>query len=82
MKKSLANKDKAKYRYLIFDFENNYEQVVVLKTGEEAHGKTPKEEYEEFLSVWTGPNLSSLAVYDMPYTTKSGVLHSSPILLH
>ncbi|KIM89498.1 hypothetical protein PILCRDRAFT_813430 [Piloderma croceum F 1598] len=82
MKKSLANKDKAQYRYIIFDFENNYEQVVVLKTGEEAHGKTPKEEYEDFLGAWTAPNLSSLAVYDMPYTTKAGALHSTPILLH
>jgi len=54
----LANKGKAQYRYIIFDFENNYEQVVVSKTGEEAQGKTPKEEYEDFLSVWTTPNLS------------------------
>jgi hypothetical protein len=82
MKKALANKDKAKLRYIIFDFDNNYEQIVVSKTGEEAQGKTAKEEYDEFLQVFTSPNLSSLAVYDMPYTTKAGASHSTPILLH
>jgi len=82
MKRALANKDKAKLRYIIFDFDNNYEQIVVSKTGEEAHGKTAKEEYDDFLGVFTSPNLSSLAVYDMPYTTKAGASHSTPILLH
>jgi len=82
MKKALANKDKAKLRYIIFEFDNNYEQVIVSKTGEEASGKTPKEEYEEFLEVFTSPNLSTLAVYDMPYTTKAGASHSTPILIH
>jgi len=82
MKKALANKDKAKLRYIIFDFDNNYEQIVVSKTGEEAQGKTAKEEYEEFLQVFTSPNLSTLAVYDMPYTTKAGASHSTPILIH
>jgi hypothetical protein len=82
MKKALANKDKAKLRYIVFDFDNNYEQIIVLKTGEETHGKTSKEEYEDFLDVFTSPNLSSLAVYDMPYTTKAGASHSTPVLIH
>jgi len=82
MKRASANKDKAKLRYIIFDFEQNYEQIVVSKTGEEAQGKSAKEEYEEFLQVFTSPNLSSLAVYDMPYTTKAGAQHSTPILIH
>lgn len=82
MKRALANKGKAKLRYIIFDFNNNYEEIVVSKTGEEAQDKSAKEEYEDFLRVFTAPNLSSLAVYDMPYTTKAGAMHSTPILLH
>ncbi|KZP18898.1 hypothetical protein FIBSPDRAFT_574050 [Athelia psychrophila] len=82
MKRAQANKDKAKLRYIIFDFENNYETIVVSKTGEEAQGKSAKEEYEDFLQAFTSPNLSSLAVYDMPYITKAGATHSTPILVH
>jgi len=82
MKKVLANKDKAKLRYIIFDFDESYEEIIVLKTGEEDRGKTEEMEYKDFLGVFMSPNMSSLAIYDMPYITKAGASHSTPILLH
>lgn len=77
-----SNKNKTPLRWIIFQFNDDYSELAVSKEGPEAKGKSPKEEYDEFLAEFTGPKAPRLAVYDMQYTTKSGASHSAPVLLH
>lgn len=82
MKSSREYRDLPKLRYIIFKFSESFSEISVDVVGEEAPGKNPQEEYDAFLTTFTGPNLPRLAVYDMPYTTQSGMPHSAPIILH